>query len=572
MGWEKLIRKLRKGLFGNIRWSLKLVVLACYIIPILIDSPDGAYEFVWILYLVPPLVIAYYGGLKGAVISGAVSFALLVIYEVWESATEVSYNLQNVSVVVVTLASICITAGGVGILVDRMRNQQEQLEARGRELKEAMGQIALLAYYDNLTGLPNLNFFNSRLADMFTKKSAEGHRFAICFMDLDRFKWINDTIGHEYGNNVLKLVATRLQGRLTKTDTLARTGGDEFTILFDQVEDKGDLVSLAKNILSELHKPFYSKNSQHIVSASLGLAVYPEDGQTPEELMTAADLALFDAKKQGKNRFVFYRPELKDLLSGKLEMENGLRNALRKQELYIEYQPLVDINTQRVTGVEALVRWHHPELGLVSPGKFIPLAEETGLIIEIGSWVLEQACLQAKHWERIGFDISIAVNISLGQFQQGDFSAVVEDILARTQLKPDRLELEITENVALSDPEQVIAKLTELRAIGVRVSIDDFGTGYCSLSYLRKFPINTLKIDQSFIKESSVEKRSCGLVEGVIAMAKNLDLRTVAEGVEKAEQLAILKRLQCDFAQGYLFSKPVAPSECEQLFARELKF
>lgn len=428
------------------------------------------------------------------------------------------------------------------------------------ERKKSEQLINHMAFHDSLTGLPNRTRFHERLTEMLQLAKEKEETFAVLFIDLDRFKNINDTLGHRVGDLLLIAVSERLLAAIGQDDIVSRIGGDEYVILLPN-SDEEKAADISKRIIDQLSSSFTFGNYEMYITPSIGISIFPKDG---ENLLKNADAAMYQAKIQGKNNFQFYTQDLDRKLNEKLVLENELRKALEKDQFMLNYQPQIDITTGKMVGIEALLRWVHPKMGLISPADFIPLAEETGLIIPIGDWVLRQSCLQNKIWQEAGYEpIPISVNVSLRQFMQKDFVKIVENVLQETKLEPQYLELEITESMTLdiSYTEKVLASLQDL---GIKVSIDDFGTGYSSLSYLRRLPINKLKIDQSFIR--NLDKKNRAIVRTIISLALNLQIDVIAEGVELEEHVDFLKKYNCFQAQGYLYSKPMPKEELDQLF------
>ncbi|MBH0156696.1 EAL domain-containing protein [Fictibacillus sp. 5RED26] len=428
------------------------------------------------------------------------------------------------------------------------------------ERKRNEKKINQMVYRDPLTGLPNRLLLNDRLSQALELADENKQTIGIMFIDLDRFKYINDTLGHAVGDQLLIEIAKRIQACVGKNDTVCRQGGDEFIVLIPNTT--ADEVSKIAQQIVDLFSSSVMVNEQELfVTPSIGIAMYPGDGRDIETLIKNADTAMYRVKEQGKNNFQFYTPEMNEAVTKKMKLEIGLRKALERDEFKIVYQPQIDVETGGIIGVEALLRWHHPEWGTISPAEFIPIAEETGLILQIGEWVLHGACRQNKAWQDEGYaPLRMAVNISSRQFQQSDLVERVSRILNETELAPQYLELELTESI-IQDSKYAVAKMQQLKEMGIHLSIDDFGTGYSSLSYLKTFPIHTLKIDQSFTRNIYADPKDASLVETIIAMAHNLDLKVIAEGVETEEQLQFLQQKQCNEAQGYYFSRPISAEE-----------
>jgi len=434
-----------------------------------------------------------------------------------------------------------------------------------RKRTEAL--INHMAYHDPLTELPNRRLFTDRLEAALERVQRGEEKLAVIFLDMDRFKVINDSLGHSFGNELLKAIAVRLTACVSPEQTVARMGGDEFTVLMPCIRCECDVEPVAKRMLAELEKPFVLDGREFYITGSMGIALAPEHGLNADELMKQADHAMYYAKEQGKNTYQFYQAAMQAKASKRLTLENELHKALMRGEISIYYQPQVAIDSQQVIGFEALLRWQHPVLGRISPADFIPIAEETGLIVPIGEWVLRTACHQSMAWQRAGYaPLRVAVNLSARQFQQRNLTETVANVLRESGLPPAQLELEITESIAMFNTDRVIEKLHALHRLGIQIAIDDFGTGYSSLSYLRKFPIHTLKIDRSFISDISADADNASIVSVILAMAKTLKLNAIAEGVETHEQLDFLERNGCQEMQGYLFSRPL-PAE---LFEKEI--
>jgi diguanylate cyclase (GGDEF)-like protein/PAS domain S-box-containing protein len=444
------------------------------------------------------------------------------------------------------------------------------------ERKKAEERIKNLAYFDVLTGLPNRRLFTDRLHVAIANAHRHNQRLAIMFLDLDLFKRINDTLGHGVGDLVLIESAKRLGLCVREGDTVARLGGDEFVILLPELEHLEDAAKLAERVIAQVKAPFVIDEHELYVTTSVGIAVYPDDGQTVEQLIKNADTAMYRAKDLGRNAYQLYTPAMNARSFERLAMESSLRHALNRGEFTLVYQGKVDLVTGRLSGVEALARWRHPEMGMVSPVEFIPLAENMGLIGDIGAWVLKAACRQCKSWHDLGLPpVRIAVNVSALQFREGDVPALVEEALRESGLPPHYLELELTESVLMQRVEEVAQVLRELRQMGVHISIDDFGTGYSSLSYLKRMPIDALKIDRSFVHDlledgKVTDGEGAEIVSTIINLAHNLRLRAVAEGVETEEQAQFLRDRGCDEIQGYLISRPVSGEDLISLFDRNL--
>jgi len=423
-----------------------------------------------------------------------------------------------------------------------------------------------LAYYDALTGLPNRELFMDRLENALVKARRDDTAIALMFIDLDRFKNINDTLGHSVGDELLKAVSRKLTGCVRKVDTVARLGGDEFTITLASIAHPEDAAKVAETILHSFKEPLDIGGRELFISPSIGISTYPADGKDSEALIKNADTAMYRVKEEGRNSFQFYRSEMSKKFFERLALENELRKALESNQLKLAYQPQVSMATGSIVGMEALARWQHVELGWVSPDVFIPIAEETGLIGALGEWALRAACIQAKAWVDAGHTgLRMAVNLSTIQIQQADIPDIVAKCLQETGLEPRNLELELTESEIMEHAEATVETLIALKKMGVHLAIDDFGTGYSSLSYLKRFAIDKLKIDKSFIDDISTDPNDAEIVAAVIVMAHNLKLEVVAEGVETEDQLSFLRWQECDEIQGYLFSKPVPAAEMQAM-------
>jgi diguanylate cyclase (GGDEF)-like protein len=426
-------------------------------------------------------------------------------------------------------------------------------------------RVAQMASYDGLTGLANRNLFMGELKRTIASAHRAGKSFALLFIDLDRFKAVNDTMGHDAGDELLKVMAGRLSGLLRDADMVARLGGDEFVVLVDGQVDPGALSKVASRVLTVLCEPFLLRSRTVQVSASVGLAVYPADGLDEASLLKNADAAMYLAKAKGKNNFQFFTEALAQRAEKYFALESDLRVAVQRDELRMHYQPAFDTNTGDLVGLEALVRWQHPQRGLLSPDEFIPLAEESGLIVPMGRWILHEVCRQIQAWRSLGHAVPrCAVNLSVRQFASASLVDEVREALALADLDAEVLTVEITESLLMSDPDRARQAVTELHAMGVQVAIDDFGTGFSSLAYLKHFPVQVLKLDRSFIHGLPSDRGDAAITHAVLAMAHRLNMKVVAEGVETAEQLRFLRRMGCDVVQGYLLGRPVSPDTLQE--------
>lgn len=454
----------------------------------------------------------------------------------------------------------------------RLQHQAHQLEElvaiRTAELHRLNKQLSHQAYHDSLTRLPNRTLFSDRLSQDLLNAQRRGQPLALLFLDLDRFKVINDTLGHATGDRLLCLAAERLRKVVRKGDTVARLGGDEFTVLLSTLDLPKDAEKVAQKIVRLIQQPFYCDGNELHLTTSIGIAVYPRDGTDPETLMRNADTAMYIAKQHGKNGYRFYSPAMNAASFERLELESRLRHALEQEEFVVHYQPQWSTRTGQMVGVEALVRWHQPEKGLLAPSNFVPLLEDTGLIVPVGAWVLRNACHQLKAWRKTGVgDITVAVNCSSQQFADERLVQDIQTALQETGLEPDCLTLEINENVFMANHQELLGAVRTISGLGAHLAIDDFGTGYSSLSYLKRFPVNTVKIDKSFTQDIPVDADDAAIVKAIIAMAHNLDIQVVAEGVETNNPLAFLRTHGCDYVQGYLLGAPLPGDEIGRMLS-----
>lgn len=432
--------------------------------------------------------------------------------------------------------------------------------------KQSEERLQFLANHDALTHLPNRSLLQERIDQALLRAQRSQAKVSVLFIDLDRFKVINDTLGHLAGDMLLQEVAKRLRECLRVSDTVARQGGDEFVVLVEDFADTQYLTAVARKIMSVLAQPFILLNQELYISASIGISVYPQDGEDLFSLLKNADVAMYRAKELGKNTFHFYSAASNVHSVERLALENGLRRALERNEFVLHYQPKINLESQRIIGAEALLRWQHPELGLLNPAEFIPMAEETGLIIGIGAWVLKQSCHTARRWQNmVNYPVRVGVNLSARQFREEGLQQVIADALAESDLTADCLELEITESMIMQNTERASELLQHFRDLGTHVLIDDFGTGYSSLGYLKQFPIDSLKIDRSFIRDIPQDSDDVAITQAIIAMAKSLKIKVVAEGVENQAQLKLLQELGCEQIQGYIFSEPLTSDDFDQL-------
>ena len=450
-----------------------------------------------------------------------------------------------------------------------------ELEARVKErtqqLEEANAKLLQMALHDALTGLPNRALLMTDLNQSIQQAKADpNYQFAVLFLDCDRFKVVNDSLGHLVGDELLILISRRLNLYIKPQNTLARLGGDEFAILLTEIPNSHHAIELADQILESFSKPFQLERHEVFINASIGIVIGHDEYNEPEHLLRDADTAMYRAKALGKGQYHIFDPAMHAAALERLQLETDLRRGLEQQELVVHYQPIVNLNTGKIAGFEALVRWRHPERGLVPPGLFIPIAEETGLITPIGYWVLSESCRQLRTWQKqnlVDSNVFVSVNLSVKQFCQPNLLEQIDQVLEQSQLAPNCLKLEITESAIMDNEKDVAFILREMRKRHILISIDDFGTGYSSLSYLHSFPVDTLKVDKSFVQRLNQEPENVGLIPVIISLAKTMNMSVIAEGIELPEQLMILKELSCGFGQGYFFSKPVPPEQLMELLS-----
>ncbi len=436
------------------------------------------------------------------------------------------------------------------------------------ERKQTEEQLRHIAFYDALTNLPNRALFMKQLEQaIYQTRSLNQTLFAVVFLDIDGFKFVNESLGHIIGDQLLIAIARRLENCLRPGDTLARLGGDEFTFLLQDIQHIDQAIAVMQKVQQKLAFPFYLSGHQLFSNASMGIALISSDYTYPEELLRDADIAMYSAKQRGKNCYAIFNSKMRQKSRERLRLETDLRWAWEKREFLVYYQPIICLQTHQIVGFEALMRWQHPTKGWISPSQFIPIAEETGLIIDLGYWVLQIACSQLHAWHQLPQmqELSMSVNLSGRQIQEHDFVENIHKVITQTHINPQTLKLEITESMLMENPDIVKAKLIKVQAQNIRLSLDDFGTGYSSLSYLHNFPINTLKIDRSFILGMNLDPENTAIVQAIITLAHTLGMDVIAEGVETAEHLEPLQALGCEYGQGYLFSKPISAVEAEQL-------
>ncbi len=476
-------------------------------------------------------------------------------------------NLVNVWLEAFQWITLAFVLPCFAVVGGRLSELRQRLRRTNEELSSALGTIQKLATHDSLTGLPNRALFNEELVHAIELAGRHGSGLALFFLDLDRFKYINDTLGHGVGDRVLQEAARRLIRAVRSSDLVARLGGDEFVLLVEDLHDAGALSEIAAKIL-EAFVPTVTVDGQELaLSVSMGICTFPEDGVDAQVLVSNADIAMYRAKEQGRNRFCFYAAELNQLSQERLTLEAGLRRALERDELDVFYQPKIDFASGRVSGVEALVRWRHPEKGILLADRFVPLAEEIGVIVSIGYWVLRRVCERARQWQDRGVNLPVAVNLSASQFHEPALAAELAKILKSTGIAASTLELEITESMVMRDPERAAAVMQALHDMGVRIAIDDFGTGHSSLAYLRRFPIDRLKVDRSFVRDLPHNADDVAITRAVIALAHSLRMSVVAEGVELKEQFDALLEEGCDEFQGYYCAHPLEEGDLMRFLA-----
>ena len=444
---------------------------------------------------------------------------------------------------------------------------QRRVEAAARELAVSEERARRLAYHDTLTGLPNRELLVDRIAHGIAAARRDGRRSALLFLDIDRFKDLNDSLGRAAGDAVLRETARRLVDVMREEDTVARVGPDLFVVFLPHLESGAEAAVAARRLLARVAEPMPVDSHTLHMTACVGAAVFPADGDNAEALMQCADVALHHASAGGRDRFEFFSPEVNAAARERLALEHDLRTAVADGQMEIHYQPQLSLTDGRVFGVEALLRWHHPRLGPVPPARFIPLAEDTGLIVPIGAWVLEQACRQGRAWLDAGLPLVVAVNVSALQFMQPDFPTLVDRVLDATRLPASQLELEVTESILMEESHYVVATLAALRTLGVQLAIDDFGTGYSSLSYLRRLAVSRLKVDQSFVRGIVDSGDDAAIATAIIGMARSLRLRVIAEGVETEAQAEFLRNNGCEEALGFLFSRPLPVADATDFLA-----
>ena len=571
--------RIRSAILIYIWVNLFAICLAAWIF-------DGIYSTAWVLHI---WTITIAGTLLAPVYAlwmtgGVVAYFLLLVF-LYQSGLYIppltlgtGREFVNISFLMLMLISTVglLTYLNMRSLRDtlmRLRMATKELEGhrhtleqrvkeRTDELMKANAALDKLATHDVLTGLPNRMMFSQLLNRAIQSAQRYKRQFVVFFIDLDRFKIINDTLGHEAGDRVLQEVAARLKQTLRAIDVVARLGGDEFIILIDEIDDLSQVANIAHKVLSAASKPMVLMGEESRVTASIGISIYPKDAQDEQSLIKTADIAMYLAKEEGKNNYQFYSKEIQSKSIGRLSIETNLRSALEQNEFSLHYQARLDFKTGAITGVEALLRWQNSYLGSMTPTQFIPVAEETGLMVPIGRWVLKTACAQNIAWQLQGLPpVCMAVNLSLQQLIDDNLPDDISTALKNSGMAPNLLELEITESMLMHNPERVITALTKIKAMGVRLAIDNFGTGYSSVAHIKHFPIDTIKVDRSFIRNLPQDTGNKAVTEAIIAMGKTLSLTVIAEGVETQEQMDFLQGHACDGMHGYYFSKPTTPEQ-----------
>lgn len=547
-----------------------LFIILFYGFPALLDLIDFNdlyfHNILWFLYLIPTLFLTFLHGSKYGILSTGAGSLLFLLTESLQPSGIVSQGLITLAELILVNVLITVIVGQLVKRNNRELGRQKELE---RQLGEAKADLEYIAFHDSLTGLYNLNYFSHRLTKQFEENKINRIPACLMFFNLDRFKLINDSYGHPFGDQILKLVAEKLLSLIEPGGTAVRSGGDDFILyLPETLPDQAK--ELANRILMEFSKPIHFGKIEIRLSASIGI-VHIQEEDSLEVSLQKASSSLHFAKETGRNKYQFYSAKFVEAANRRLLLEQGLRKALEEKRLKVFYQPKFDLHLNQITGLEALLRWNDPVLGNVSPDEFIPVAEETGLIIPIGKWVLEEASRQVLEWQKMGYsDLHVCVNISSIQFLQNDFTKMIEQIIRENSLQPQSLNLEITERIALYNIEDTIQKLQHLQQFGVTISLDDFGTGYSSLSYIKSLPINFLKIDRSFIKDIFFNHQDAAIIRSIISLAQSLDFKVVAEGVETDDQLRVLGEMGCNEIQGYYIAKPMASEDFSKFLEHNL--
>jgi diguanylate cyclase (GGDEF)-like protein len=466
-------------------------------------------------------------------------------------------------------ADIGMLARAFNSMLDRIQKRESELEAEIAERTRIEARLDRLAHYDPVTQLNNRHFFNERLESVIERARKFKERTVLMFIDLDNFKTVNDTLGHDVGDELLRLVSRRLSETLRFGDVISRIGGDEFAIILENVSQVGVASMVAEKCLATLGAPIHIQGNDIHIGASIGISIYPDDAANMHELLKYADTAMYYAKNNGKNAYRMFTPSMQEDARKRFTIDNNLRRALERNEFVLHYQPQVDLRSGAFTGVEALVRWVHPEIGVISPADFIPVAEDSGMIVPIGEWVLREACRELKRWHDDGLQVRMAINLSGRQLMEDSLVASVLAIVGEAGVSPHWIELELTESMLMDASPDIIRRLHTLRQAGIHLAIDDFGTGYSSMSYLKTFPVNSLKVDRSFVRDLPHNAEDAAITKAIIAMAKSLKMEVVAEGIENGEQGEFLRTLGCDKSQGYFYGRPMAAAQIVQLLGQQ---
>ena len=490
------------------------------------------------------------------------------VVEVYSDVTELVARMERGqwTILAAVFGAMTLVYGVVQLMLARY---QRLLHEKERERAAQEERIRYQAYHDALTGLPNRASFTEHLEEAMRRAKRAGWPLALVFLDLDLFKRVNDSLGHDAGDRLLRVAAERIRRAVREADMLFRMGGDEFTVLLEDVRGPEEAAMVAGRVLEAIAEPLQLQHHEISVTASIGIALYPRDDVLGERLVKAADTAMYRAKELGRNRYAFFAREMNERVESQIMIEAALRRALKNEEFVLHFQPRVSAATGRATGAEALLRWKHPEWGLVEPARFVPLLEETGLIVPVGAWVLAEACRQAKTWQAAGLSgMRVSVNLSSRQFRSEALFEAVSEALRSSNLSPQSLELELTESLLVENVDHAMGVMGKLKAIGTAISIDDFGTGYSSLGYLKRFPIDSLKIDKSFVRDIATSPKDAAIVKAISALARSLGIGLIAEGVEEPWQVDFLRARHCTEMQGYLFSRPLAPELLVEALSR----
>jgi diguanylate cyclase (GGDEF)-like protein len=558
------IRKKNYFIVGSFTFLSSIVILTLAIV----HYPTEYMRTVWFLILIA--FSFFFDGVRGGLIIFFLSVVDIVMIFFF---SDVQLNIHTLLLMIAFMVLISLIISMYEKreeiikqkLYDMNLYLEERVQEKTREIVEQKDAYQELAHYDLLTNLPNRLLFNERLKFSINRAKRNNTKLSILFLDVDHFKSINDLFGHSIGDEVLVTIARRLQKHLRSSDTLARIGGDEFTLILEDLNNLSNAGAVAQNLRHAIAKPIWLNGHELFVTISIGISVYPKDSTDPSELLKCADTALYSAKKDGRNLSHYYKEEMTQELLAYLTLETAIRHGIENDEFVVYYQPFVDAVSEQWIGVEALVRWHHPQKGLLGPDEFIPVAEASSLIISIGEKVMTQVAEDMKRWHEMGFNPgTVSVNLSVKQLSDRNLLPLIQNILKRVTFREDWLELEITESYAFQKPNEAVDLLKQIRALGVRLSIDDFGTGYSSLSYLKRLPVNKLKIDREFIKDIPGNKDDETLVRTIVAMAQNLSLDIVAEGIETENQKMFLMQLGCNTIQGYLYAKPMSAKAIEK--------